>query len=114
MPLDDSDKAFINLALAYVVRQIAGTDEYLHSPLTIKAVRDDIGYIAGPGGSPNSLAVIHAATQAAAPAAPVVVAPTVDLDALAQKLAPLLTFPTVDYAALAKAVNDDAAKRMVQ
>lgn len=44
MALDANDKAFINLALAYVVRQIAGTDEYEKSPLTIKAVRDDIGY----------------------------------------------------------------------
>lgn len=44
MPLDQSDKDFINLALSYVVKQIAGTDEYVNDPLTIKQVRNDIGF----------------------------------------------------------------------
>lgn len=59
MALDADDKAFINLALAYVVRQIAGTDEYEKSPLTIRAVRDDIGY------RDSALAAIKAAIPTA-------------------------------------------------
>lgn len=69
MALDDSDKAFINLALAYVVRQIAGTDEYVDSPLTIKQVRGDIGY------RDSALAKIQASISGITPGASVDLAP---------------------------------------
>jgi len=44
MSLDDKDKEWINLGLDYVVRQLAGTHEYADGPLTLRQIRNDIGY----------------------------------------------------------------------
>ena len=87
MPLDATDKEFINTALAYVVRQIAGTDEYEKNPLTIKAVRDDIGY------RDSVLAAIRAAIPTAGG--------TVDLDPI---LAELKALPAETVAAIKSAL----------
>lgn len=87
MALDQGDKDFINLALSYVVKQLAGTDEYAGDPLTIKAVRNDIGYRDG------ALAAIKAAIPTAGA--------TVDL---APILAALKSLPADTVAAIKTAL----------
>jgi GH25 family lysozyme M1 (1,4-beta-N-acetylmuramidase) len=99
--LDQGDKDFINLALAYVVRQVRGTDEYAGDKLTLNQLRADIGFRDG------ALAKIQASVDAATEAIKAIPAggpgQTVDLSGL---LTAIQSVPTA-------AQNGDAARAAI-